>query len=56
MQWLVEQGWQADLDRLRFSPEQLFLRRFDVQRDVCVLAQLQESMTLTMYGNDEEAS
>jgi hypothetical protein len=37
IQWLMQQGWNPDLDRLRYSPDQLFVRRFDPQRDICVV-------------------
>ncbi len=55
VQWLMAQGWNPDLDRLRYSPDQLYLRRFDPQRDICVVVQLQNTMDLTLYGNDAAA-
>ncbi len=55
IQWLVEQGWNPSLDRLRYSEKQLFIRRFDPspQKDFCLVVQLTDSMQLTCYGNDE---
>lgn len=42
VQWLIEQGWNSDLDRLRYSPEQLYIRRFDPtpSADFCVVCQM----------------
>jgi hypothetical protein len=56
MQWLMDQGWNPELDRIRYSPEQLYIRRFDPTpgKDMCVIVQLQQSMYLTIYGNDQQ--
>lgn len=61
MQWLMQAGgdWNPALDRLRYSQEQLFIRKFSPQTDTCVVVQLSpvrnsNSLQLTLYGNDSE--
>ena len=67
MQWLMQAGgdWNSSLDRLRYSQEQLFIRKFSPQTDNCVLVQLMpavnqnnnndnNTLQLTLYGNDSE--
>ena len=42
VEWLMQHGWNSSLDRLRYSHEQLFIRRFDPssQQDFCVIVQM----------------
>lgn len=58
MQENAEAGkWDGQLDRFRYSPEQLFIRLFRPQSDYCVIIQLltENNVTsVTMYGNNRD--
>jgi hypothetical protein len=51
--FLISEGWKEKIDRLRFSQEQIFIRKFNLENDYCVIVQFQrQSKSLVIYSND----
>ncbi|KAI3631590.1 hypothetical protein MIR68_010473 [Amoeboaphelidium protococcarum] len=53
MKWLMEQGWDHKLDRMRHSSEQLFIRKFEPLKNFCITVQLLDSLTVVVYSNNQ---
>ncbi|KAI3634805.1 hypothetical protein MIR68_007186 [Amoeboaphelidium protococcarum] len=53
MKWLMEQGWDHKLDRMRYSSEQLFIRKFEPLKNFCITVQLLDSLTVVVYSNNQ---
>jgi hypothetical protein len=50
-------GWSPELDRLRYSPDSMYIRKFEPARDYCIVCHLStddRQPTLTVYGNDAQ--
>ena len=40
-------GWSQDLDRLRYSPDSLYIRKFEPTRDYCIVCHISTDTTTT---------